>query len=1097
MDNCIQYKGKNVPCQDIEFQNFNDPDNFDQSQFMQRMSQEPFNLFEFPENYKEIQSQGNFALQPQQMFVPKYANFHNNTQGLLIYHNLGSGKCHSINTPILMFDGTIKMVQDIQVGEKLMGDDNTPRKVMSLGRGRDQMYTIKTPFGESFGCNSEHILCLKMESLIVHIPVKEYIKLPEKYKSKLMLYKVPIEWEKRETSFNPYHVGRMIVDKNIDVLDIIQDNQIIEEFKLNTLEYRKQMLKGMLNNKSHITIESTSLAKDIKFLINSLGYFIHIENNKKIHVLDSVSSFEVIPGDIDNYYGFTVDKNHRYLLGDFTVTHNTCTSILVGEAYKAYHYGNVPKGRKILVVLPPATVEQFTEELKGKLEKDKITGCVSNIEYKRNPVEYISKKAKKTFLGLATQNKKLQQGQEKSIEDKINKYWEITTHIKFINNLVHPKDEDNLRKYTKRLQRGGNLIIIDEIQNLISESGVLYKKLLNAIRLFSHNNVFVVLSATPIYDKPFEIGLTLNLLNPRVNFPITQKDFKKLFYNDKEEFINKALFSRMCSGYVSYFSGGNPINFPYKRIIHMNHVMEYNQLKAYTIVLSKELKNIRQKEQEKDQQLEQNYLSKTRAFCNIAYPDDYSEKPNKISNKQKIQQMKKQLENFKDDVLKQVKSIYSSKIAKVVEMATKSKGTVLIFSDLVYYGVKPISVILEALGYTSIKKPQEIQQAHKTKGLRFTEWSGENIKSSEKKEYSTLIRELFNDPKNSKGEHLKIVLGTTSIMEGISFKNVRDVHIVNPWWNDSRIKQVIARAIRYKSHSNLPEEERFVNVYKHYSTLGQGAEETMTQFIPQARDIAQKIAKIRSRKLFSKSIDEHIQDKADQKKKLSRDFEQVLKASAVDCNLNRNGNLVRLEENVYYEDQEWKIYYENPSSGKITRSNETYKNLEDCTTKIGNSSNIDLEGIDCDVMEQQETPEEYKLLKQQTENYHNNSVLISQLYPPGKNFLTTREEKLLKKNFVKMVNSDKYLLEKFNEFVKSKENNEEKNSLVLDIIAKSDENYIPSVMDDIIINNKKIPYDELVNDNVSREQIKDLIENAKRLYVELSEFTVEELQSFQ
>jgi len=48
----------------------------------------------------------------------------------------GRGKCLGKDTPILMYDGSIKMVQDIQIGDLIMGDDSTPRTVLSLARGR-------------------------------------------------------------------------------------------------------------------------------------------------------------------------------------------------------------------------------------------------------------------------------------------------------------------------------------------------------------------------------------------------------------------------------------------------------------------------------------------------------------------------------------------------------------------------------------------------------------------------------------------------------------------------------------------------------------------------------------------------------------------------------------------------------------------------------------------------------------------------------------------------------------------------------------------------------------------------------------------------
>ena len=59
-----------------------------------------------------------------------------------------------------MYDGTIKKVQDVLVGDELMGDDSTPRKVLSLANGNDDMYDIIPVKGDKYVVNSEHILCL-------------------------------------------------------------------------------------------------------------------------------------------------------------------------------------------------------------------------------------------------------------------------------------------------------------------------------------------------------------------------------------------------------------------------------------------------------------------------------------------------------------------------------------------------------------------------------------------------------------------------------------------------------------------------------------------------------------------------------------------------------------------------------------------------------------------------------------------------------------------------------------------------------------------------------------------------------------------------
>ena len=82
-------------------------------------------------------------------------------ENVLVTAHTGSGKCFCKNTPILMFDGTIKMVQDVKVGDLLMGDDSTSRKVLNLASGSEMMYNITLSNGDSFTCNESHILCLK------------------------------------------------------------------------------------------------------------------------------------------------------------------------------------------------------------------------------------------------------------------------------------------------------------------------------------------------------------------------------------------------------------------------------------------------------------------------------------------------------------------------------------------------------------------------------------------------------------------------------------------------------------------------------------------------------------------------------------------------------------------------------------------------------------------------------------------------------------------------------------------------------------------------------------------------------------------------
>lgn len=84
------------------------------------------------------------------------------TLGILLHGAPGCGKCLAKDTPILMFDGKIKPVQDIKIGDVIMGDDSTPRNILSLARGREKMYRVLPNKGDPYIVNESHILSLRM-----------------------------------------------------------------------------------------------------------------------------------------------------------------------------------------------------------------------------------------------------------------------------------------------------------------------------------------------------------------------------------------------------------------------------------------------------------------------------------------------------------------------------------------------------------------------------------------------------------------------------------------------------------------------------------------------------------------------------------------------------------------------------------------------------------------------------------------------------------------------------------------------------------------------------------------------------------------------
>jgi hypothetical protein len=108
--------------------------------------------------------------------------------------------CFGIDTPIMMFDGSIKKAQDIKLGDILMGDDNTERTVIKLFSGNDHLYQIIQSDGIEYVVNSKHTLLLKYEIQAengtddskfedVEMLVSDYIKLDKMFQVNMFGFK--------------------------------------------------------------------------------------------------------------------------------------------------------------------------------------------------------------------------------------------------------------------------------------------------------------------------------------------------------------------------------------------------------------------------------------------------------------------------------------------------------------------------------------------------------------------------------------------------------------------------------------------------------------------------------------------------------------------------------------------------------------------------------------------------------------------------------------------------------------------------------------------------------------------------------------------
>lgn len=280
-------------------------------------------------------------------------NPNSNTNILALQSPPGCGKCLGYNTPVLMYNGLIKKVQNILVGEFLMGDDGTSREVLALGTGKDTMYRITHETSrKTYTVNSEHILSLvDNNGDIVDIPIKQYLDSGKKY----MGYSTPIPFKKSAPQSDlviAYELGKTF-PYNSGAF-----GYIMELIKHNAYSVRLKYLEGIIFSSGVFTsTESFEIMlkkivglSDIYYLIDSLGFLRtrdDYEGYNRISikippgVFKNPESFEpeICMEDITiqklqetNYYGFEITGNKRFVLGNFIVTHNTKFVRALGKA---------------------------------------------------------------------------------------------------------------------------------------------------------------------------------------------------------------------------------------------------------------------------------------------------------------------------------------------------------------------------------------------------------------------------------------------------------------------------------------------------------------------------------------------------------------------------------------------------------------------------------------------------------------------------------------------------------------------------------------------------------------------------------------------
>lgn len=364
--------------------------------------------------------------------------------------------CHAKGQLIFMFDGTLKPVEQVKVGDLLMGPNSLPRKVLNLHRGTDEMFLVTPHRGsEPFTVNGGHILSLVSTNEggghkkltgneVENISVRDYLKKAKYWKHTRKLYRASVELPSAklpsslfgDIDIPPYILGLILGDGcvqnrslSLTTMDPEIENEFIsfvesrgqhvrvgqkegnraksfnvsgngdntilkslyamgvtgksgdkfvpEPYRVNSQSIQLEVLAGLIDTDGSLSragfdyiTKSKRLADDVAFMARCCGITAHISECKKgypgfvgnyfrvslsgdcsvvpcrlprkkakkptIKKRSNVTGFTVESVGAGEYFGFEVDGDHLYLMGDTTVTHNSGKSVIIASMCREF-----------------------------------------------------------------------------------------------------------------------------------------------------------------------------------------------------------------------------------------------------------------------------------------------------------------------------------------------------------------------------------------------------------------------------------------------------------------------------------------------------------------------------------------------------------------------------------------------------------------------------------------------------------------------------------------------------------------------------------------------------------------------------------------
>lgn len=515
-----------------------------------------------------------------------------------------------------------------------------------------------------------------------------------------------------------------------------------------------------------------------------------------------------------------------------------CSAIQVAEEYIMRPEF---QDRKVLVLASAAVQESFRTQIFDvtRVSPNSLTSqqCTGR--------RYLDMLERAQTEGLRWENPESREKLNNIVQSMIEDFYEFKPYQGWAN--VNEKKRLSLSPsdYTAWLHEtyDNRLIIIDEAQN-IRESDETQKAISDAlIKLVqtAKGLTIVLLSATPMYDTFEEILFFFNIFlwNDRKQSPKTVVKVSDIFKKDGT-FVSPdtdATFRGWCHEYVSFLRGENPFTFPFRLPPPDDMIAKFDRtldMKGKKITHPRKYLPLTvsylQSPQKEAVEAIQGTLRDSTGPTIVVSPDGRHITRCFDRGKDVSKALFRYTPGIPPFLSPSNLPKYATKFHTVLKCITDTSGIVFVYSNYVRGGVQQFAMALEEAGF---EPAMGVRMLEKTSG----EYTGVSrgkyaflTSDMKERQIEQMIRRL-RSPSNSEGQDIKIIIGSPLISEGIDFKNVRQIHILDPWFNMSRLEQIIGRGLRTCSHSGLSFDKQNCTVYLHVSRYSDKAQETYDEYM--------------------------------------------------------------------------------------------------------------------------------------------------------------------------------------------------------------------------------------------------------------------------